>query len=115
LEAASVEVVIPRQVGRAAALVGAGNLAAAQKRNRRNADALRRAVAEGCEAIIAGSPADALTLRHVWEVLQQLDAAEVRERGVRPVQHLQKLAAAGNCNCRSNRGRSSRHFTRPVT
>jgi len=95
LEAASVEVVIPRQVGSGAALVGAGNLAAAQKRNRRNADALRRAVAEGCEAIIAGSPADALTLRHDLGGVLQLDAAEVRDRVYDLFSYLQKLAAAG--------------------
>lgn len=95
LRATGVEVVLPLQVGSGAALIGAGNLAAAQRRNRRNAASLRRAVEEGCEAIIAGSPADALTLRHDLGGLLQLDATEVRDRVYDLFSYLLKLEMAG--------------------
>jgi len=95
LEAAGVEVVMPPQTCCGAALVGAGNLVAAQKQARRNIASLRAALAEGCEAIVVGSPSCALSLSQEMDELLGLDCADVQEKVIDLFSYLERLNRAG--------------------
>jgi len=95
LAAAGVAVEIPRQNCCGAALLGAGDLAAAQKLARTNVESLRAALAAGCEAIVVGSPSCALALSHEMRELLGLDCRDVSAKVVDLFSYLRRLDDAG--------------------
>lgn len=95
LEAAGVAVEIPEQTCCGAALLGAGDLAAAKKQSLRNIATLRAALAGGCEAIVVGSPSCALALSHEMTDILGLDCADVAEKVVDLFTYLRRLDEAG--------------------
>ena len=98
LEAAGVEVVFPSQQCCGAALVGAGDFAAARQLNELNMHSLRQALEQGCEAIVVGSPSCALALSHETATLLGIDAVEVSDKIVDLFTYLHRLQTAGELN-----------------
>ena len=95
LEAAGIEVVMPRQTCCGAALVGAGNLGRAQQQARRNIESLRAALDDGCEAILVGSPSCALSLSQEMDGLLGLDCLDVQEKVADIFTYLDRLDRDG--------------------
>ncbi|MDP8224086.1 MAG: anaerobic glycerol-3-phosphate dehydrogenase subunit C [Candidatus Lernaella stagnicola] len=95
LEAAGVEVVIPEQTCCGAALIGGGNLAAAKKQNEKNMVSLRRALDEGCEAIVVGSPSCTLALAQETAALLGVEAADVQSKVLDLFTYLKQLDDLG--------------------
>jgi glycerol-3-phosphate dehydrogenase subunit C len=100
LEAAGVQVHLPSQTCCGAALLGAGNLAAARKQAEKNIAALRVALAGGCEAIVVGSPSCALSLSREMVEMLGLDCTDVQEKVVDLFAYLDRLDAAGELRLR---------------
>jgi len=95
LHAAGVEAQIPAQTCCGAALLGAGSLAGAQRQATRNLASLRAALADGCEAIVVGSPSCALALSHELTALLGLDSGDVAAKVVDLFAYLARLDDAG--------------------
>jgi len=100
LEAAGVEVVVPPQRCCGAALIGAGHFAHARRQNEFNIAALKKALDEGCEAIVVGSPSCALALSHESGEPLGLDGQGVYEKVVDLFTYLRRLRDEGELNLR---------------